>query len=47
MNRLASTPAALSALDARVEDPGGLSAFALLYLGYAYLYFDLPMAGGP
>lgn len=47
MNTHASPIAAASALDARVEDTGGLSAFALFYLGYAYLYFYLPMAGGP
>ena len=46
MNTLASTTVAASMLDAHVEDAGGLFAFALFYLGYAYLYFYLPQAGG-
>ena len=33
-------------LDRRVEGAGGLFAFALLYLGYAYLYLFLSTAGG-
>jgi hypothetical protein len=47
MNTLAPTTAAPSTLDARVEDTGGLFAFALFYLGYAYFYFSLSLAGGP
>jgi hypothetical protein len=47
MNTLAPTAAAPSTLDARVEDTGGLFAFALFYLGYAYFYFYPPLAGGP
>ena len=47
MNTLVPTPAA-SSLDARVEDTGGLCAFAAfyLYLGYAYFYFYPSPAGG-
>jgi hypothetical protein len=47
MNTLAPTTAGPSPLDARVEDTGGLSAFALFYPGYAYFYFYLSLAGGP
>lgn len=48
MNMLASTTAA-SLLDARVEDAGGLYAFALFFPGYAYFYFCFypSVAGGP
>lgn len=47
MNTLAPTTAAAS-LDARVEETGGLYAFAFfyLYLGYAYFAFTLSPAGG-
>jgi len=44
MNTLVLTPTAPTALDARVENAGGL--YALSYLGYAYLYF-CPLTGGP
>ncbi len=47
MNTLAPTAAASTALDARVDDTGGLHASAVFYLGYAYFYFYLPQAGGP
>ncbi len=46
MNRRASTSASPSALDSHVGASGGLSAFALFYLGYAYVYFYLLTAGG-
>jgi hypothetical protein len=46
MNGRAPTSASLSALDPYVGASGGLSAFALLYLGYAYVYFYLMTAGG-
>jgi len=47
MNTLAPTTATAS-LDARVEDTGGLYAFAAfsLYLGYAYFYFYPSPTGG-
>jgi len=35
-----------SAPDPHVDATGGLHAFALFYLGYAYIHFYLPMAGG-
>jgi hypothetical protein len=48
MNTLAPTTAASPVLDARVEDTGGLCAFAFfyLYLGYAYFYFYPSLTGG-
>jgi hypothetical protein len=47
MNTLAPA-AATASLDARVEDTGGLHAFAAfyLYLGYAYFYFYPSPTGG-
>jgi hypothetical protein len=47
MNAAAPTAAA-SSLDARVEDTGGLYAFAFfyLYLGYAYFGFSPSPTGG-
>lgn len=48
MNTRIPTPASSSALDAHVGATGGLYAFVLFVLGYAYLYFYvfLLMAGG-
>ncbi|MEF8816337.1 MAG: hypothetical protein V5A20_10990 [Salinibacter sp.] len=46
MNRRAPTSACLSAADPHVGATGGLYAFALFYLGYAYVYFYLLTAGG-
>jgi hypothetical protein len=46
MNRRAPTSATPSALDRHAGASGGLSAFALFYLGYAYVYFYLLAAGG-
>lgn len=46
MNTLAHMTAA-SAIDARVDDTGGLYAFAFFYLGYAYFYFYPSLTGGP
>lgn len=43
----ASRTAASTVLDAHVETTGGLSAFALFYLGYAYAYFSSSPTGGP
>jgi len=46
MNVRALPSASPSAPDPHVGATGGLYAFALFYLGYAYIYFYLPMAGG-
>jgi len=46
MNRRAPTSASPSVPDAHVSATGGLYAFALFYLGYAYVYFYPLMAGG-
>ena len=46
MSRRAPTSACLSAADPHVGATGGLYAFALFYLGYAYVYFYLLTAGG-
>jgi hypothetical protein len=47
MNTLAPTTVT-ALLDARVEDTGGLCAFAFfyLYLAYAYFYLYLSPTGG-
>ena len=47
MNARALPFASPSALDSHVGATGGLYAFALFYLGYAYVYFYPLMAGGP
>lgn len=46
MNNRTVTSAPSSAPASRVGTTGGLSAFALFYLGYAYVYFYLLTAGG-
>ena len=46
MNRRAPTSALSSTPDAHVGATGGLYAFSLFYLGYAYVYFYLLTAGG-
>jgi hypothetical protein len=46
MNQRAPTFATPSASDLHVGATGGLYAFALSYLGYAYVYFYLLTAGG-
>jgi hypothetical protein len=46
MNRCAPPSASPSTPDAHVGATGGLFAFALFYLGYAYVYFYLLTAGG-
>jgi hypothetical protein len=46
MNKCFPTTASPSALGLRTGATGGLYAFALFYLGYAYVYFYLLTAGG-
>jgi len=46
MNRRALTSDRPFAADPHVGATGGLYAFALFYLGYAYVYFYLLTAGG-
>lgn len=46
MNERALTSDTPSALDPHVGATGGLYAFALFDLGYAYVYFHLLTVGG-